>query len=170
MQQIEDVLNKSRKKSGILKPVDKSVQSLAETTRSSRSSKSKSKIPSDPHKRLIDQIHSTGTVNISGDDKEFRKTFTKTQKIMIDCDPVNTSTTSLMSKSLIRFDLDFDEGKVQESESKFNNLVRGHIMQEYHQISDFLECLGLDKYVDTFISNGVDDVDKIKQCKNIEIF
>jgi hypothetical protein len=91
----------------------------------------------------------------------------KTQKIMIDCEPVNTSTTSIMSKSLIRFDLDFDEGKVQESESKFNNLVRGQIMQEYHQVSDFLESLGLNKYVDTFISNGIEDVDKIKQCKSL---
>lgn len=165
------MLNKSRKKSGILKPVDKSIQ-RAESNRNN--SKSKSKIHSDPHKRLIDQIHLTGTTSnilfekTSVDHKEFRKTFMKTQKIMIDCEPgnaVNTSTTSIMSKSLIRFDLDFDEGKVQQSESKFNNLVRGQIMQEYHQVSDFLESLGLNKYVDTFISNGVDEIDKIKQCK-----
>ena len=167
-QQIEDVLNKSRKKSGILKPVEKSTQS----SQSSHRSMSKSKISLDPHKRLIDQIHLSSTSSnlffektVDEKEREFRKTFSKAEKILIDCEPVNTSTSSIMSKSLIRFDLDFDEGRVKECESKFNNLVRGQLMQEYHQVSDFMESIGLSKYVDSFIQGGIDDIEKIKNGK-----
>lgn len=154
------VINQNNSKQGKLKPVDQ------------RMNKSKPKLKNDPHKRLMDQVQqltNISEINSNSnntsinksitsrfEDKDFRKTFTKTEKILIDCDPKQ-----IMSKSLIKFDTNYDENEAMKSENRFNNLVRNQLLMEYHQVNDFLDSIGMVKYLDVFILNGFEDLDKI---------
>jgi hypothetical protein len=149
LKELDNILNKSKKKNANLKPVS----SLNSSVLSSANSQSKHTLP-DINKRLITQVP-----KLSGE--ELRKTFIK-EKILIDCE--NQSNTSILSKSLINFDEAYDESKISASEMKFNNLIRDQLILEYHQVNDFLESIGLSKYVDIMIRNGYDDTDKIKTC------
>jgi hypothetical protein len=97
-------------------------------------------LPIDPHRRLIDNLQQLTKVKV------------KKEKIEIDCESNSTST--ILSKSLINFNDNYDESRMEESENIFNNLVRNQIIEEYAEVNEFLADLKLEKYVDVFIQNG----------------
>ena len=101
----------------------------------------------DPHKRLIDNL------------QQLTKVKTKKEKIEIDCE--STTSEKIMSKSLINFNDNFDESRIEESENIFNNLVRNQIMEEYNEVNEFLSDIRMEKYVDVFIQNGWISLDTI---------
>jgi hypothetical protein len=94
----------------------------------------------DPHKRLIDNLQQLTKIN------------TKKEKIEIDCE--SSTSEKIMSKSLINFNDNFDESRVENCENIFNNLVRNQMMEEYKEVNEFLNDIRLEKYVDVFIQNG----------------
>jgi hypothetical protein len=101
----------------------------------------------DPHRRLIDNM------------QHLTKMISKKEKIEIDCE--STTSEKTMSKSLINFNDNFDDSRIEENENIFNNLVRNQIMEEYSEVSDFLNDIRMDRYVDTFIQNGWISYEKI---------
>jgi hypothetical protein len=112
------------------------------------------------------------------DDKEFRKTIRISEKIEINCEPnrendkneLKNSTTSisnLMSKSLVDFGRPCDENARIESENMLNNLVRNQLILEFCEINDFLDGIGMTKYIDVFLHNGINTLDKLKSGKMI---
>jgi hypothetical protein len=151
--EILNVLNKNKKKNSILKPVKSSTSDASTET-------SKSKI--DPLKRLMGCMPKATNSEAINDEKQMRKTFTKIEKIEIDCESLNTTSNNLMSKSMINFEEAYNEEEIKSSENKFNILVRNQINFEYHQVYDFLDALELEKHLDKLIQNGVDDLDKLK--------
>ncbi len=77
---------------------------------------------------------------------------------------INTNmNTTTMSKSIFKFDLEDDNTPLGDFELKFNNIARNQLSIEFHQVNDLLKSIGMEKYLDVFIQNGIDDIDKIKQ-------
>jgi hypothetical protein len=77
-----------------------------------------------------------------------------------------------LNKSLSSFKFEFDEEdnlnastysnfKKPENEEVFNKIMNYHILMEFHEVHDFLESLSLEKYLDNFLKNGFEDLEKI---------
>jgi hypothetical protein len=107
------------------------------------------------------------------DDKDFRKTQIKKEKVKIEVkDVLNTTdysrNESILSRSLINFNKEEDEWLYthqKETENIFNNLVRSQMVNEYAEVHSFLEEIDLTKYIDEFIKKGYDKMDKVITSK-----
>lgn len=85
----------------------------------------------------------------------------------------------ILSKSLSSFKFDFEEedplnlSSLSTFDNKnidiFNKIVDDHISLEFHQISDFLESLGLLRHLETFLKFGYEDLDKVIDSKIIHL-
>lgn len=91
------------------------------------------------------------------DDNEFRKShLKKKERVEISCEDNNE-----LVLSAFNFDLDNNQEKIEEFELSFNNIVRKNLKKEYSQISDFLDSINLDKYLQLFIESNIDSIHKI---------
>ena len=132
----------------------------------------------DPHKRLINNISSNkkSEINITNnlsnshkstdpswkfdkallDDSEFRKThMKKKERLEISCENIENV------QSAFNFDFEKDEENVDEFENNFNNLVSNNLNSEYSQVTEFLDGIGLNKYLSLLIENNIDSFQKI---------
>jgi hypothetical protein len=111
--------------------------------------------PIDPHIRLIDKMQKL-TMNSSarsfGKDSLTEGFSQKPDNKQLD-----------LSKSMINFDEDNElyETRRENNENVFNNLVKNNIILEFHEVNGFLLSIGLDKYFDAFLQNGLNSLDKI---------
>jgi hypothetical protein len=118
--------------------------------------------PIDPHKRLIDKMQQL-TMNDST---------RSLGKPLLDDSITKKSGKLDMSKSMINFDDGEDEymNRQGKSEDLFNNLVKNNIILEFHEVNGFLLSIGMEKYFDTFIQNGLDSIEKVKSTYNVLIY
>ena len=78
-------------------------------------------------------------------DDSFRKTFSKKEKIEIDCEPK-------LNKSVDNIEIP----------TKFQTIKTEDRLYEFMEVFEFLEDLSLAKYYKSFIDNGFDTLEKLK--------
>lgn len=92
------------------------------------------------------------------------------QAIIKNDNPLNKSNNSI--KSLFNFNLNDEDyrKKIENEEKGFDNILKNQFKNEYHEIYDFMDKIGLSQFSDKFIKAGYNSIEKILGKKKIKKF
>lgn len=132
---------------------------------------SNSVIYSKPNKHIVEDTK-LNLNNFSQVKNAYRNTTSSRAAVKEQNLPKQKKYENKMSKSLSSFKFEFDEEDIlnissatlnqkKESEEIFNKIVNEQIVLEFHEVFDFLESLGLEKYLEVILKNGMDTIDKM---------
>ena len=83
----------------------------------------------------------------------------KKERLEISCENLENN------QSAFYIDFDKDNENYDDFENNFNNLVSNNLDSEFSQVTEFLDSIGLSKYLSLLVENNIDSFQKIL-CKN----